>query len=62
MPATKRSRKGAFANFRQVHSDALFVSADPFFNTHRDQIVELAARSSSPAIYEQRSFVTGRLN
>ena len=32
------------------------VAADPFFNSHRDYIVALAARHRIPAIYEQREF------
>jgi putative tryptophan/tyrosine transport system substrate-binding protein len=34
----------------------LFVAADPFLNSRRNLIVELAARHRMPAIYEQREF------
>jgi putative ABC transport system substrate-binding protein len=35
---------------------ALHVSADPFFNNRRTQIVALAARHAMPAIYPFRDF------
>jgi putative ABC transport system substrate-binding protein len=37
-------------------ANALVVSADPFFFSHRDQIVALAMRHSMPAIYYAREF------
>ena len=46
----------AFATLAEDHADALLVAADPFFNTHRQQIVALAARYAIPAIYEFREF------
>ena len=33
------------------------MGADPFFNSRRDDIVELAARHAVPAMYEQREHV-----
>jgi putative ABC transport system substrate-binding protein len=45
----------AFATQRQ-RVDALVVSADPFFISHRDRLVMLAARHSIPAIYYGRDF------
>ena len=41
----------------QLRAGGLLVAADPFFNTHREQIVAMAARHAVPAIYEQREFV-----
>ena len=41
--------------FRSI-TDALVVSADPFFISHRDHLVALAARHSMPAIYYAREF------
>jgi ABC-type uncharacterized transport system substrate-binding protein len=35
---------------------ALLVGSDSFFNSRRDQLVELASRHSVPAIYEWREF------
>ncbi|MFZ0650127.1 MAG: ABC transporter substrate binding protein, partial [Pseudolabrys sp.] len=37
-------------------ADALLVSADPFFLSHRDQLVAQAMRQSMPAIYYAREF------
>ena len=36
----------------------LIVSPDAFTVTHRDLIIELAARYKLPAVYSERSFVT----
>jgi len=55
--ATAPELETAFATLGQTRSDALLVTADPFFNSRREQIVKLAARGSIPAIYEWREFV-----
>jgi putative tryptophan/tyrosine transport system substrate-binding protein len=47
----------AFTNIRQLGVDALLVGADPFLHSRRKHLVELAARSTIPAIYEWREFV-----
>jgi putative ABC transport system substrate-binding protein len=47
----------AFATLVRQRTDALVVSADPFFISHRDQLVALAVRHSMPAIYYAREFV-----
>jgi putative ABC transport system substrate-binding protein len=39
------------------HADALFVTAQPFTNQHRAQILDLVAKHRLPAIYTLRSFV-----
>jgi ABC-type uncharacterized transport system substrate-binding protein len=41
----------------QNRAEALLVSANPFFNIHRDRIVALATRHQLPALYEFRDFV-----
>jgi len=41
----------------QHNVDALFVTADPFFDDRRKQIVSLAARHRIPACYTRRDFV-----
>jgi ABC-type uncharacterized transport system substrate-binding protein len=46
----------AFRNLVQQTVGALIVSADPFFTSHRDQLVALAARHRIPAIYQWRDF------
>jgi putative ABC transport system substrate-binding protein len=38
------------------HVDALIVMPDPFFISRREQLVELVARHSIPAIYPSRMF------
>ncbi len=37
----------AFVSLVQQRADALLVSANPFFDTHRDQLLALAAPCSS---------------
>jgi putative ABC transport system substrate-binding protein len=55
--ATNRAEiEAAFVTLAQQRVRALLVAADPFFYSQRDHIVALAARSSLPAIYEQREF------
>jgi len=44
----------AFGTLAQRHADALLVSATPFFDTHRDHLLALAARHEVPAIYAWR--------
>jgi putative ABC transport system substrate-binding protein len=46
----------AFANLVQLPAGALVVSADPFFNSRREQLVALAALHTVPAMYELREF------
>jgi putative ABC transport system substrate-binding protein len=38
-------------------ANAVLVTADPFFNNHRKEIVDAAADQSIPAIYQWREFV-----
>jgi hypothetical protein len=46
----------AFGSLAQQRVGALIVSADPFFTSHRDQLVALAARHTIPTIYQWREF------
>ena len=46
-----------FAALPQQQVGGLMVAADPFFNSHREQIVLWAVRHGLPAAYEQREFV-----
>src|SRR5580704_8847046 len=47
----------AFIQAAQQGVEALLVTADPFFNSRRAQIVALAARRSLPAAYPWREYV-----
>jgi putative ABC transport system substrate-binding protein len=47
----------AFAAMRQVQADALITFGDIFTLQHRTRIVNLAAQSHLPAIYELKAFV-----
>jgi len=46
----------AFDRLSQLHVEALFVDADGYFASRREQIVALAARHAVPAIYAYRDF------
>ena len=46
----------AFASLVQGTADALVVTAEPFINSRREQIVALAARHAVPAIYGIREY------
>jgi putative tryptophan/tyrosine transport system substrate-binding protein len=54
--ASQSDFDNAFATLVRHRTDALVVSADPFFLSHRDQLVALALRHSTPAIYYAREF------
>jgi putative tryptophan/tyrosine transport system substrate-binding protein len=45
-----------FTTLVEKRVNALLISADPFFNTRRAQIVALVARAKVPAMYEFREF------
>ncbi len=47
----------AFASLVQGHAGALVVTAEPFINSRREQIVAQAARHAVPAIYGIREYV-----
>jgi putative ABC transport system substrate-binding protein len=47
----------AFATLVQLKIGALFVGANAFFASRREQLVTLASRYAVPAIYEWREFV-----
>jgi putative ABC transport system substrate-binding protein len=46
----------AFAALAAQKPDALLVTAAPFFDTRRDQIISFAARERLPAMYQFREF------
>jgi ABC-type uncharacterized transport system substrate-binding protein len=54
--STIREINAAFATFMRERPDALFVGIDPFFNSRRIQLVNLAARHTLPVSYPARDF------
>ena len=54
--STESEIDAGFARLVQQHSDALIVSAVPFFEAQRNQIIELAALHSLPTMYPIREF------
>ena len=57
--SSERDIDAAFASLLELRASALLVSADPFFSSRRHQLVALAARYASPAIYAFRDFAEG---
>jgi putative ABC transport system substrate-binding protein len=53
---SQKDLDAVFATLVRQRDGALVVSADPFFVSQRDQLVELAARYRVPAIYWIREF------
>src|ERR1700730_7496287 len=47
----------AFSDARKERADAIDVLASAWLNAHRERLVELAAQSGLPAIYESRDYV-----
>lgn len=47
----------AFEKLVEQRVDGLVVTADPFFNFRRSQVIALAARHAIPAVYQWREFV-----
>jgi putative ABC transport system substrate-binding protein len=54
--STEQDLDTAFARLAELPDKALLVAADPFFNTRREKLIELAARGAAPAIYEFRDY------
>jgi putative ABC transport system substrate-binding protein len=51
-----RDLESAFLSLADRKASALLVTSDPFFDTRRDRIIELAARFSLPAMYQFREY------
>ena len=51
---SERDVESAFASFVQRGAGAVFIGVGPFFFTHRDSVVALAARHRLPAMYPLR--------
>jgi putative tryptophan/tyrosine transport system substrate-binding protein len=54
--STSPEINASFATFVRERPDALFVSLDPFLNSRRAQLVNLASRHAVPASYSNRDF------
>jgi len=54
---TSREISAAFATFGNERPDAVLVGLDPFFNSRRVQLVQLATRYGLPTSYPARDFV-----
>jgi len=55
--STDAELDAGFAALVKRRADALLVAADPYFDTRRDRIVDLARRERLPAIYQFREYV-----
>jgi putative tryptophan/tyrosine transport system substrate-binding protein len=55
--STESEIEAAFVAITEQKVSALVISADPFFNTRRDQIVALAAQHAMPVLYPWREYV-----
>ena len=55
--STSPETNAAFATFARERLDAVFLGIDPFFNSRRVQLVQLAARYALPASYPSRDYV-----
>jgi putative tryptophan/tyrosine transport system substrate-binding protein len=53
---SRMEMEAAFAVLLSERSDALFVSVDPLFGSHRDLLIALAARHAVPTNYPWREF------
>jgi putative ABC transport system substrate-binding protein len=56
-PRSERNFDPAFATFVDRHAAALVVGSSVLFDSHRDELVALAARHKIPAIYQDRQYV-----
>jgi putative ABC transport system substrate-binding protein len=54
--STDEELETAFAALISAHVGALLVTADPYFDTRREQIVAFAARQRLPSIYQFREY------
>ena len=54
--SSSREINAAFATFVRERPDAVFVGIDPFLNSRRAQLVNLASRHAVPATYGLREF------
>src|SRR5262249_53914026 len=50
----ERDLESAFATAARQHVGVLIPHNDPFFNSHRGEVIALAARHALPIVYEAR--------
>jgi len=55
--STDRDLDGAFASMIDERIGGLLVGGDPFFNSRRDQIVQLTMRHAIPTVFPWREYV-----
>jgi putative ABC transport system substrate-binding protein len=55
--STDRDVEDAFASLEKIHAGGLVVPAEPFFDSHRNLLVALAARYAVPMIAPFREYV-----
>jgi putative tryptophan/tyrosine transport system substrate-binding protein len=55
--SAERELDAAFAALTRLRVGALVVQGEPFFDSRRDHIIELAARQAIPAIYAWREYI-----
>jgi putative ABC transport system substrate-binding protein len=53
---TREDIDHAFTQLTQERADALLISADPLFNSSREQLAALAIRHTLPAMFNSREF------
>ncbi len=53
-----RDLEASFATAVRQHVGVLIPDSDPFFNSHRSELIALAARHALPIVYEARNSVT----
>jgi putative ABC transport system substrate-binding protein len=56
-PSTGREIEAGFAALVRDRADALFVGPDPFFNSRRFQLANMAARHAIPTAFAAREYV-----
>jgi putative ABC transport system substrate-binding protein len=49
--------ESAFSTLREARAGAITVTGNPFFNSRRNHLIALAARTAIPAMYEVRQFI-----
>jgi putative ABC transport system substrate-binding protein len=56
IPVLGKEFDAAFTKLKSEQVDALLVTADPFFNSRRSDVIDLAKQLKRPAIYQWREF------